>query len=245
MLNFNQLSSMQELSNTKDGLGHLFLKEDVRLNRFKFNFIIALLFSILSIIFIIPAKLLGNLNTKFWLCLAADIIVYFIYPLLQLIRRKGFPWLIGIVICLQFLFGLTIANAFNMYENVKHWDLILHGLFGAELLLIGYFILINNGGDNMNVLGRFIFLFMFVIGVAMVWEISEYIAYLITNKDFSHMFDYKPGENPLYDTMTDIIVALVGANIVYYIFVIDYMTGRKTINKLKKILKIEDGKNED
>lgn len=152
---------------------------------------------------------------------------------------KSFPVLVEVIICLQAMLSLSFANAFDMYVVLSEWDLILHGLLGVELLAFGYFILINNGGRKMTNLGKLIFLLIFVAGVAGLWEILEYIAYNITGHDFQHMTDFKVGDTPLDDTMTDMIISLITAFITYLVVVIESFISGKLINVVTKSLLID------
>lgn len=194
---------------------------------------------------IIPGHFLGNVDGKFAFDLVMAIVIYFIYPLCQLIRGRHFPVAVGVVLSLQMMLSLVVADALEMYERIDYWDLILHGLLGAELMLFGYALIINNNGKNMTAIGRFIFLFMFVLGAAALWEICEYVGYNVTGRDFQHMFDYGVNETPLDDTMTDILVCISSAAIIYICAVIDHFAGGKLLQGVEKGLLIEERKNKN
>lgn len=214
------------------------------MSRLKKSFIIAIIFSIITLLLIIPAVLLDNDIPKFWATIPSSIVIYFIYPSLMAIFKGKWPSTLQLIICIQCLFGLSFASAFNMYEIFSFWDMILHGLLGVEAMAFGYFLMINTVEGRINLFGKIIFLFTFVMGIAAIWEIIEYTGYNLFDIDFQHMYDRPASDTPLDDTMWDIIIALITSFITFMVYVVDSLLfNRKLNDRTYKAFKL--GKDEE
>lgn len=214
------------------------------MSRLKINLIIGLCYTVFALLLIIPRYVIvGSADITFWIGLFVGILLYFAYPIGQMIFKRNWPILLQIIICTQTIMGLTFASAFLMYSRIPFWDLILHGLLGVEATIFGYFILLNTIKGKMNLFGQIVFITTFVLGVAATWEIIEYIGYNLTGHDFQHFIEYPSKDTPLDDTMTDLIIALI-VNLLCYLFIlVDYLGFKgKCINKIKKGLILEDEK---
>ena len=215
------------------------------MTRLKWNFILAFVFLILNAILIPIAIALDHDSVKFYISILACPIISFILPILQLLLKKNWPVLLELIICVQAYLGLSISCAFNMYNYWYNWDMVLHGAMGVEALIFGYYLLLLFGCKDLSFLKKALILIMFVLGVAALWEMIEFIGGKIFNEDFQKVFDprEKDGVN---DTMLDIIIAFVTSLITLFIFAIDNLCSRR-LQKLidKALIDSKSKENED
>ncbi len=213
------------------------------MTRLKWNFILAFVFLILNAMLIPIAIALDHDSVKFYISIFACPIISFILPILQLLLKKNWPVLLELIICVQSYLGLSISCAFNMYDYWYNWDMVLHGAMGVEALIFGYYLLLLFGGKDLSFLKKALILIMFVLGVAALWEIIEFIGGKIFNEDFQKVFDprEKDGVN---DTMLDIIIAFVTSIITLFIFAIDNLCSRRLQKLIDKAL-IDSKENEN
>ncbi len=114
-------------------------------------------------------------------------------------------------VCNLFLFFATIlGSCFDFYGLINHYDDFLHMWSGFITVAIGYNLLISIN-DRIYVRKIFVilYLFTFSMGVASVWEITEFL------------FDTFLGtqmQRGLNDTMFDMIDALIGTIIMILLY---------------------------
>lgn len=123
-------------------------------------------------------------------------------------------------------FAMYLANVMNFY-SIPHYDKILHLSSGVLLGYIGLIIYTYYFGslDNKNnkPMGSILFVFLFTVAVAGLWEIWEFTTDALFNLT---------AQNGLEDTMWDIICGTVGGIIFCSIIYIHI--------KYKKIKLVED-----
>lgn len=204
------------------------------------NYLIAIINFIISLILIIPAYRLGNLNYKYWIGLVIIVIGTFFYPIAQTVRKKSYPILIEILICVHLSCALSLTTAFEIYEKISFWDNILHTMYGVVLMFFGYLFIVNIDTCKMKRLYKFVFLITFVLGFAAIWEFIEYFGYYLLDHDFQHMYDFKAGETPMDDTMIDMLVAGLAALILYFIGLILSISCKDKFEKFNDSLKVEE-----
>jgi hypothetical protein len=120
------------------------------------------------------------------------------------------------------LAALVLGEWMNMYDAVWWWDDMLHGLSGVILGLIGLLaIYFFNARRNMNLSPAFVavFVFCFAVTMGVLWEVYEFKIDVLFG---TTMQQWNMSSNAvvmgrefqgmgLRDTMSDLIVACVGA----------------------------------
>lgn len=117
---------------------------------------------------------------------------------------------------------LVIGDAFGQYEHFWWWDDVFHTLSGVITALTGYLLVyFFNARYNMNINPLFVavFAFSFAVTMGVVWEIVEFNVDMLFG---AHMqrWNLPPDSvligksyqgSGLRDTMSDLIVACIGA----------------------------------
>ncbi len=205
----------------------------------KINFIIATIFLVLNLV-LIPLGIYANHQSlNLYLAIVGSILIPFILPCAQIVFKKDWPMLFQIIICLHTFMGLSFSTTFNMYMYYKNWDMILHGLFGVEALAFGYYIILQYDMIKLPIYIKILLLLTFVLGLAAFWEIIEFTFSNITGNDVQHVFDERE-KNGVYDTMWDIIIALITSSITIVLFLIDKLFNKKLMNLIYKSLNYEE-----
>lgn len=107
---------------------------------------------------------------------------------------------------LSAVLSVNLGTAFNLYEVLPCWDLILHGYFGVWCAQAAWMLL-----KSEKPVMRYIISFVCVMGVAALWEVFEFTSDIILDGDAQRVQESLAlGINPILDTMTDIIIAAVG-----------------------------------
>ena len=112
------------------------------------------------------------------------------------------------IIFLTFLFVSSILGSlFYFYEYVEHFDKFAHMLSGVLTAVLGAFILKKWQVRSKNQLAfELIFMNIFSLSVASMWEIYEFLATKVLGSDLQRV-----GVSGVTDTMHDIIVAFIGS----------------------------------
>lgn len=144
------------------------------------------------------------------------------------------------VLAMFVLAALVLGEWLHMYDAVWWWDDMLHGLSGIILGLFGFLaIYFFNARYNMSLNPVFVavFVFSFAIMLGVVWEIYEFVVDVafgtamqqwnmppnatVVGRDFQGM--------GLRDTMSDLIVASVGATVAAVFSYFAYRYERPTV----------------
>lgn len=135
-----------------------------------------------------------------------------ILPILEALFKRELSIGVNILITSHAVLSIDLGSAFGFYSLVPFWDIFLHayfGLVGAAALALLMELLLRN---DESPLFRAIFLFLAVMGCAGLWEIFEFTTDAIFSADAQCVKEaIARGENPIADTMWDIIVTAVGA----------------------------------
>lgn len=146
------------------------------------------------------------------------------FGLSRLERRHNvhFPRELLVAIMLFVVAALVVGDAYGQYDRFWWWDDMLHSLSGVIMALVGFLLVyFFNARYNMNISPVFVamFAFTFAITMGVMWEIIEFA---IDYGFPSNMQGWKQAGgavlmgrdyqgNGLRDTMSDLIVAWVGA----------------------------------
>lgn len=139
------------------------------------------------------------------------------------------PMYIIILLCLHLVLAADAGTALGAYTRFWWWDLMVHCLFGFYCCGILYYLYIKVAQKKPRAL-QFIVIALLTISVATIWEMYEFTADLILNTDMQRVNEaLLQGISPLTDTMTDIMIAILGALLFYVLLLIKYFATRRKI----------------
>ncbi len=167
-----------------------------------------------------------SVNKVVYIQVPVGMLVPLIFPAVEKWLKIKIPYIFVILVALQIILSIDMGSAFDFYSLVPHYDKFLHTYFGLWCAAFVYYLtsLFCNGTKEWF---KAVLVFLVVLGVAGAWEIFEFTMSLIIS-------DYDPqlwqaavenGTNPMWDTMMDMIVAVIGAAIFYAILGIDALCG--------------------
>lgn len=112
------------------------------------------------------------------------------------------------------LIAFILGGLFSLYYNTLYFDLLVHGLFGLFLsIIIGTKIKVNS-------LPNFFFIIAIVLLIGFAWESLEFFSDIFLHTDHQRRI------SGATDTMTDLLISLVGSAIYSIYFIVT--------NKIKK-----------
>ena len=154
------------------------------------------------------------------------------------INRKfklDIPRYLIILICLHFVLAVYGGTAMGMYKLLSWWDLLVHGYFGFLGCAIFYYLYLRIEKQKPKPI-HYIMFVLLTVSLAAIWEVGEFVADLFLHSDMQGVeAALQQGISPLTDTITDIMIAVVGAALFYAaLFVIKVISKHKTTS---------DGKN--
>lgn len=151
----------------------------------------------------------------------------FIFTLLPTIMRRNYrvrqPIEIDFVIILFSYAALFLGEIHGYYTLLWWWDILLHGSSGILLGIAGFLLvyILNKEEQvhcNMKPVFVALFSFVFAIAIGVAWEIFEFC--------MDNAFGLNMQKSGLVDTMTDLIVNVVGASLVSFLGFI-YLNSKK------------------
>jgi hypothetical protein len=141
--------------------------------------------------------------------------------------------------------ALVIGDGFGQYERFWWWDDMLHSLSGVITGLLGFLLVyFFNARYNMNISPLFVavFAFAFAITMGVLWEIVEFSFDVMFMSDMQRWNlpastvligkDYQG--SGLRDTMSDLIVAGVGALFASIIAYFSYKNERRKVLRVMR-----------
>ena len=131
------------------------------------------------------------------------------------------PIIVNVFIAILIFIGAFLGGVFAFYDLISYWDTICHTFFcivsGSFFI---YFLRLFHI-DRINFIAIAILEFTFTLGLAAGWEIIEFIIDCLYETDFQKVvLNMQDGKLPQWDTMIDIIVALLGSIIHYFFYVL-------------------------
>lgn len=156
-----------------------------------------------------------------------------VVPVVNLIFRIRIPFAFNIVVAVFAFCGLDLASVMGFYELIPYYDKFLHTAFGIAGSFGAMIVLLYGKGERMRPWCFFLVVMLCVLGLAALWEIFEYIVHEITGADMQHwtpdlsvvgdmtVKEFFESYRPLWDTIWDMIVAVFGVLIFYFIIFID------------------------
>ncbi len=159
---------------------------------------------------------------------AIDPVVYAL-----VVAASAIPWLLprlarklGLVITpplntliiIHIVFSCFLGSAMGFYKRFPLWDLLMHGLFGLIGAVVMYAVL-HTLFANRTRIGFACVIGLCVMGLAALWEVFEYTADLVLGGDAQRVKEaLLAGLPPIKDTMTDIVITMVGLGVFYAIW---------------------------
>ncbi len=146
---------------------------------------------------------------KNWLAvLVSSLTTFSVFYIIRLNSRINFRLPSSIIVLAIFFIyaSLFLGEAFKFYEKFWWWDIILHASSALGFGLIGMIILIALfRGDKLKASPVVIsmFAFAFAVAIGALWEIFEFT--------MDQTFGLNMQKSGLRDTMTDLIVDMIGA----------------------------------
>lgn len=213
-------------------------------------------------------RLLKNNLIPFGLTLLAGIISCIVYSLkeqnpkpLLYIQALGVPFiLMGLFLLVKYRFvqiplilfyGIAVhlilavdfGTVLGFYDKLYFWDLLAHGYFGFICSFLIFILFLNFNRNYQLKTFHILCIFLMVLGVAAMWEIFEFFMDGLLHGDAQRVQEsIALGHTPIYDTMMDIIITVVGILLFYFVLLVDYAVGKKFYNYLNKqcLSKLED-----
>lgn len=149
-----------------------------------------------------------------------------ILPVTSLIIKRDFPPFLNFLILIHVVLAMDLGNAMNFYMRFAFWDTVMHTYFGFVASVGLYVIFLMSGGDKMKPAVLLATVFLAAMGGGAIWEIFEYVTDALLGKDAQQVWaSLDAGRNPVYDTMTDIIVTAIGSALFYLILFFDKLSG--------------------
>ncbi len=142
--------------------------------------------------------------------------------LLNHTRTIHIPTIISYLLMIHLVLALILGSAFNFYDLIPAWDMILHGYFGFLCSVLVFCVLLNYNGEQLKGFFIFVLIFFVTMGVAGLWEIYEFTMDSLLGGDAQRVEEsILAGHSPVYDTMMDMIIAVVGIILFYLCMLLD------------------------
>lgn len=123
-------------------------------------------------------------------------------------------------------FAYFLGSIINLYNKVYCYDTIMHFLSGFATSFLAIDILKRNNVKYKNIIINIIFILGFSALVAVLWEIFEFSTDIIFKKDAQNVL-----ATGIYDTMKDIISAMLATIIFIFIYVYERLNNKNIIIK--------------
>ncbi len=128
-----------------------------------------------------------------------------------------------LVYLLFIIFGHFIGSILGIYNEIPHYDKIMHTLSGVLTSFVALIVLNNiNQYKFKNVIFNIVFMIVFSLAVAGIWEIFEFTNDILFQADAQRV-----AISGVDDTMLDMIVALFGSILVCIEYGIEVCTHKK------------------
>ena len=167
------------------------------------------------------------------------------------------PAMLSTVIVLFCFCALVLGDGLDFYGRFPWWDSVLHGFSGVLLSMIALWLIhiIMAGNDKAIYFNKYflaLFLVMFSLGMGACWEIIEYTYDSISGTNTQQFMASTTGSlftaediplcghAALGDTMTDLILDLVGALLVAIVGFFRHDKVVERYDMLVKMMKIDN-----
>lgn len=155
-----------------------------------------------------------------------SIALAFVAPVVfKLMKWKPVYEIYTLALIFMFL-ASTLGSAYRFYDHVLYWDKFVHGISGILGLLASYILFCTLKKTTYVKKEDRAIMYIFInvcnISIATIWELYEYSTLVLFNYDAIR--HYSTG---VHDSMTDIIVCIIGGGIATYFIYRYYKTGKE------------------
>lgn len=172
--------------------------------------------------------LFGKYNSNVLVCLTMYGIV-FIPRIIRSVLKENVSDFIELIF-LVFIFIAQLLGSIMHFYSIIHWfDSFVHYISGILTAFLGILILNEfKMYDKKNIFFNILYMVAITLMVASLWEIFEFTS--------DNIFGYNAQklETGVYDTMKDIICALLGSVLVIVYYIYEVKCNKKLIDKLIK-----------
>ena len=192
----------------------------------KINSILIFIISLISVCFFVK-----DLNMGLYNKLVPDIsmiLVLFLPRIFCKIFKFKISDALELLYIIFMILALFIGGVINLYNTTWWYDIVMHFISGLVTAVIGLLVL-NwfKMYKKSNKLFNALYIIMFVLFIASLWEFLEYGIDVFLNQNMQHVI-----ETGVSDTMQDMLVAFLGSVIISFI---DLYSDK--IEKLLNVLK--------
>ena len=169
--------------------------------------------------------------------------------LVKKIFRITFSRVVSIVYYLYMFLAGFLGVVLSFYVKVEWWDILIHFLMGLAVSVLSIYVLnltvYKKDTSKHNLFFTFLFMLSFTMLVGVLWEILEFTGDAIFNMGYQRYVTYDGevliGRAVLIDTMTDLLMELLGATIGIVFTVITKKIDKNFLKsfKIKKLKHLE------
>ena len=125
--------------------------------------------------------------------------------------KLGVPAFLVWVVCVHLVLSVDFGTSLGWYDKFPWWDDFLHTTFGFIGAAAIYYLFLRWRKNKLDVFDHIVIVLL-VVAFAALWEIFEYVAGKILYADTQDVGALvAAGRDANYDTMMDLIDAIVGA----------------------------------
>lgn len=150
---------------------------------------------------------------KKWVCYVAAAIGAIAPFAVVFLNRKCklcLPYLLVAFTCFHIYLCLDLGSALGFYDLIPAWDLLMHGTFGMLCAAILYYLILHFEGEIK--VWHYVAILLGTIAIGAIWEMYEFVADLLIHTDMQRVQEaIADGISPVADTMTDMMIASLGA----------------------------------
>ncbi len=171
---------------------------------------------IINVFFSISTLLILSLHQSDLMQISTGLIALsvFLLPFTTMYKSQQIPRYLTIsFMCFTFC-SITLGNLLGFYNLINWWDLLLHTTSGVLLGLFALqFVAKRHSVNQIDSTITSLIIFSFPLAIGVLWEIFEF--------SMDYLLKTNLQRSGLVDTMTDLIVATIGAMLavcIYHMF---------------------------
>lgn len=194
------------------------------------EFVVALILQLVILLIAVTSAFEGRWLTAF--SGTVVLMLTFVPPLLERQLQVRLPIEVTLFVCVFLFASFALGEIGGFYEQLWWWDLLLHGSSAFVTGLIGFltiYIFYMTYRIRIGAISVAAVSFGSAVTVGTLWEIFEFL--------MDYRFGFNMQKSGLVDTMTDLMVNVLGALLAaavgyYYVRHGDELMGRKLIRVL-------------
>ena len=186
----------------------------------KWLYLLTFLTAVIICLFSIYTILTSTSNTvkdPHVIAFANGLIILVLLPVPYLLfKRLGYqlPLLLHLYHVVFIWLSLVIGEIIGIYRITTYYDSIIHIIGGYLIALIGLY-LVHTMARNEKRVFILLFVFSFTQGVAVIWELFEFLVDFTVGSNMQSYFDdinqvMFTGQDALKDTMLDLALNMIG-----------------------------------